>query len=384
MDILNERNKVFMKISIITVLNTINYGSVLQTFATQKYLESLGMEVEFVDYIREDQQFTYMIKKIVFDKKTNIKKWLKKPIRDIMDIISVFQANKLFRSFLTQNIHLTAKQYTSLQELKKDVPCADIYATGSDQMWNSGWNQGIEKSFFLEYVPNDKKRIAFSTSIGKVSWDQKEADIIVPLIKKYDYITLREKSAVELLGRYGIESHLVLDPTLLFNRSQWIDYLPPKQIHTRYLLVYQLHLKHDQADFMDAVNTVATRKGLQIKRISYSYSDHNIGKKIVLPDVFTFLRLIYDAEFIITDSFHGMAFSINFNKQFAVVYPDQYSTRMDSLLSLLGLKNRRYICNNSEIIEKRIDYTYVNQILDSKRKEIEYSFKKYFHSLDKI
>lgn len=69
-----------MKISIITVLNTINYGSVLQTFATQKYLESLGMEVEFVDYIREDQQFTYMIKKIVFDKKTNIKKWLKKPI----------------------------------------------------------------------------------------------------------------------------------------------------------------------------------------------------------------------------------------------------------------------------------------------------------------
>lgn len=160
-----------MKISIITVLNTINYGSVLQTFATQKYLESLGMEVEFVDYIREDQQFTYMIKKIVFDKKTNIKKWLKKPIRDIMDIISVIQANKLFRSFLTQNIHLTAKQYTSLQELKKDVPCADIYATGSDQMWNSGWNQGIEKSFFLEYVPNDKKRIAFSTSIGKVSWD---------------------------------------------------------------------------------------------------------------------------------------------------------------------------------------------------------------------
>lgn len=373
-----------MKISIITVLNTINYGSVLQTFATQKYLESLGMEVEFVDYIREDQQFTYMIKKIVFDKKTNIKKWLKKPIRDIMDIISVIQANKLFRSFLTQNIHLTAKQYTSLQELKKDVPCADIYATGSDQMWNSGWNQGVEKSFFLEYVPNDKKRIAFSTSIGKVSWDQKEADIIVPLIKKYDYITLREKSAVELLGRYGIESHLVLDPTLLINRSQWIDYLSSKQIHTRYLLVYQLHLKHDQADFMDAVNTVAARKGLQIKRISYSYSDHNIGKKIVLPDVFTFLRLIYDAEFIITDSFHGMAFSINFNKQFAVVYPDQYSTRMDSLLSLLGLKNRRYSCNNNEIIEKRIDYTYVNQILNSKRKEIEDSFKKYFHSLDKI
>ena len=145
------------KLSVITVLNTVNYGSALQTFATQKYFTDKGFEVEFVDYWRKDQKTEARIENIKKDKKDSLKKWLKKPIRDFLEIKSIKASEKVFRGFITQKINLTSQTYSSFEELKEDCPKADIYVTGSDQMWNSGWNQGIEKSFFLEYVPEDKK-----------------------------------------------------------------------------------------------------------------------------------------------------------------------------------------------------------------------------------
>lgn len=274
-------------------------------------------------------------------------------------------------------VHLTKQKYSDFSELCANIPVADVYATGSDQMWNSGWNQGIERSFFLEYVPDGKKRIAFSTSIGKIKWDQSEADKVVPLLKKYDYITLREQSALELLKQYGIRGRLILDPTLLFDRKQWLEYLPALKCNKPYLLVYQLHQRHAQANFIDAVEKLANQRNLKIKRVTYSYSDRRMGEKIVLPEVFTFLALIRDAEFVVTDSFHGTAFSVNFNKQFAVIYPEHFSTRMDNLLTMTGMENRRYTSEMS-LFDKDIDYEDINRILDKKRKEIKADFKNYF------
>lgn len=359
------------KISIITVLNTVNYGSALQTFATQNFFEQKGFETEFVDYWRKDQTREERIKAIRKDKKSSIKQWIKKPLRDYLEIKSIKDAEPIFRGFIREKIHLTPHTYSSYEDLLKDCPVADVYATGSDQMWNSGWNQGIEKSFFLEYVPEGKKKIAYATSIGKISFDEKEAEEIIPFIKKYDFITLREQSAVDLLGKYNIESSLVLDPTLMLDKETWSTYLPEVKREKKYLLVYQLHLEHYQADFNEAVKTIAKEKNLEIVRITYSYADLKIGKKIVLPEVFEFLSLIKNAEFIVTDSFHGTAFSINFNKQMAVIYPKKFSTRMDNILSLTGLSERRY--TSADKIEKWnnvIDYEPVNKILDAKRSEI--------------
>ena len=359
------------KLSVITVLNTVNYGSALQTFATQKYFTDKGFEVEFVDYWRKDQKTEARIENIKKDKKDSLKKWLKKPIRDFLEIKSIKASEKVFRGFITQKINLTSQTYSSFEELKEDCPEADIYVTGSDQMWNSGWNQGIEKSFFLECVPEDKKRIAYATSIGKTEFDENEAKEIIPYIRKYDLITLREQSAVDLLKKYDIESSLVLDPTLMLGRESWEKYIPRMDNNKKYLLVYQLHNEHADASFDDAVKKIAKHKKLDIIRVTYSYSDIKVGKKLVLPDVFEFLALIKNAEFIVTDSFHGTAFSINFNKQMAVVYPKKFSTRMDNILNITGLKNRRYV--NRDTVEKwddRIDYSIVNNILEDKRKQI--------------
>lgn len=371
-----------MKISVITVLNTVNYGSALQTLATQKFFERLGLEVEFVDYWRKDQTTAARIRRIIFGKKKNLKQWIKKPVRDILEIKAIKDSEKVFRKFILEKVHLTDRTYSTFDELLNECPMADIYATGSDQMWNSGWNQGIEKSFFLEYAPEGKKRIAFATSIGKTKFEEVEANEIIPLIKKYDLITLREQSAVELLDNYEVEGSLVLDPTLTLNKEEWFEIIPEKKREKPYLLVYQLHLTHDDADFTKAIKSIAERKGLEIVRISYSHSDRKIGEKVVLPEVYEFLSLIRGADFVVTDSFHGTAFSINFNKQFAVIYPEHFSTRMENILQLTGLKEQRYRDNDSaEKWDSVISYEEVNSILAERRNKVEDTFKSYIESL---
>lgn len=368
-----------MKISVITVLNTVNYGSALQSVATQKFFEEMGLEVEFVDYWRKDQTVSGQIKYIIFDKKKTIKQWIKKPVRDILRIISVYRNNKKFTKFINDNIHLTPHRYYSYEDMLNDVPEADIYCTGSDQMWNSTWNQGIEKSFFLEYAPEGKRRIAFATSIGKTAIDEEEAAVIVPMIKKYDLITMREQTAVDLLGKYGISSTNILDPTLLFNKKQWEPLMADRVVEQPYLLVYQLHQKHADADFTQTVKKIAKEKNLQIVRIAYTYADKSIGKKIYNPTVNEFLSLINYADYIVTDSFHGTAFSINLNKQFSVIYPESYSTRMDSLLKLTNLQSRHYI--TGEYKDEEIDYSNANEILEQRRKNIRGLFSDYLKDI---
>jgi len=367
-----------MKISIITVLNTVNYGSVLQTLATQNFWEKLGYEVEFVDYMRPDQTLGGRISQKLHSRPKGLKKTLKWPVRTMIEIISTTLSYKVFRSFIKENIKLTNRIYTSFGELQQAVPEADVYCTGSDQMWNSIWNQGIEHSFFLEYAPVGKKRIAFSTSIGKTEFEEKEATQIVPLIKKYDLITLREQSAVDLLRKYGISSTCILDPTLLMSKEQWQEYIPAPNKYGKYLLVYQLHNEHDNANFDEAVKEIAASKDLQIIRIAYSYSDRKIGKKIVMPSIVEFLSLIHHAEYIVTDSFHGTAFSINLNRPFSVVYPAHFSTRMDNILELTGLKDRRYQKGSPvEKISEAPDFSEANKELEAMRKSTREIFDKF-------
>lgn len=299
----------------------------------------------------------------------------------MLDIIAVYKGNKVFRDFVEKNIHLTKRGYSSNEELKKNIPQADIYCTGSDQMWNSDWNQGIERSFFLDFAPENKKRIAFSTSIGKTKIDEDEANEIIPLIKKYDFITMREQSAVDLLAEYGINSNLILDPTLMFDKAFWEQYIPERKFKQKYILVNRLHYDHGSVDFNKAVKKIADKKGLKIIHIAYSYSDLNSGHKVYLPDVFEFLSLIYYADFVVTDSFHTTAFSINFNKQFTVVYPENFGTRIDNVLKLVNLKELKYedkfYCDS---YIKDIDYSDINKKLNDLRMESAKLFCKLFRN----
>ncbi|MGX8833549.1 polysaccharide pyruvyl transferase family protein [Amedibacillus sp. YH-ame6] len=366
-----------MKISVITLHTVNNYGSVLQTYATQTILESMGYTVEFVDYWRKDNTGEHAIEKALesslmqkYKKIWGINSITRKMVRLPLKFM-LKKKRAPMKKFLQKRIHLTQKSYYSFEEILNDVPQADIYLTGSDQVWNSTWNKGIEKPYFLEYAPKDKKRIAFAASIGKSMLDDWEVEITKEMLKKYSSIGMREKSGVDILRGLEIHAEQVLDPTLMLTASQWKKIAEPYEQNRSYLLIYQLN-KNDQMD--EYAVSLAYENGWDIVRISYGYSGkQKAGKCLVCPSVETLLGCFFDAACVLTDSFHATAFSLNLNKSFVSVLPERFGTRIESILALTGTQNRLlkdYL--DFSIINRPIDYNYVNNQLEIEREK---SFK---------
>ena len=238
-----------MKAEVITIFDNNNYGSMLQTYATQTLLARYGVEAEFVDYIRphmtDEAKIQERLKKSKYS--NLIALWLirRRKAKALKD------ASSIFRGFLKDKINLTDRTYYSFEEICKNPPAADFYCTGSDQTWNSSWNQGIDRSFFLSFAPEEKPKISFSASVGKTDISDDERDEMVRLWKQYACITVREESAEKLLRSVGIEAHTVLDPTLMLTKAEWERIASQRVKNEPYILVYQLHRKHQYVKFED-------------------------------------------------------------------------------------------------------------------------------------
>ncbi len=356
-----------MKTSVITLHTVKNYGSVLQTYATQKEFERAGSPVEFVDYWRKDNLDDGLLRRIV----TGSSFWGKDPLRraifTAIKFPSIRRQIHVFNGFLKRYIHLSPRRYLSIEELKKDPPTADLYCTGSDQVWNSDWNAGIEKPYFLEYVPEGGKCIAYAASFGKEELTHEEMETIRPFLRKYSSIAMREQSGVRILDEMGFPGNIqIADPTLILEADEWKKLMSGRKIRQSYLLVYQLNKNWA---FDAYAQRLAKKMGLKLVRLAYDY--HHIFKKghlVCCPQVEEWISLFYYADFVLTDSFHGTAFSINFNRQFAVIYPQKFSGRLSSLLKLTDLESRAVKdFNDLSVAEQRIDYDPVNRFLSEER-----------------
>ena len=356
-----------MKIDVITFHNVNNYGSVLQTYATQWIFEKFGYDVEIIDYCRRDQidyksQIKNSLEKSSFWKKNIVTKL----VYSIIKSPSYRKQSKNFTSFLAQYIHLSKDKYYSIDDLLSNPPRADVYCTGSDQMWNSYYNAGIERAYYLDFVEGHKK-IAFSTSIGLTEFPSDEVATITKLLEKYYAISVREKSGQKLLSSIGINNVThVLDPTLMLTKENWQDIASPRLIKRPYVLIYQLN---PNKKFDEFAANLARKKGLKLVRINNLY-DHIMknGKPFFIPKVEEYLSLFMYADYIVTDSFHGTAFCLNLQKQFFVFYPPKFSTRLDSIVTLTGLKNRIVEDNNYlKLMKGKIDYSEVSPILEEER-----------------
>ena len=360
------------KIAIITLHRVRNYGSVLQTYATQKVLSDLNTDPVIIDYYRKDQK-----KEDLLDNTINIsgvfnRNFLTRIIGKIVLKKTIDNQLRVYSSFLDNNIKLTDKKYYSFNELEENPPVADIYLTGSDQVWNSTWNKGIDKAYFLEFVPKGKRRVAYAASIGKEKLDEEEKEITKEMLEKYEFIGVRESSAKEIINDLGIKKNVehVLDPTLLLNKKEWEKFevdIPEKG--KDYILVYQLNSRNKEFDRY--VKNLSKNKKIKVIRVSnQGYQKIKYGKFKNCPTVEEFISYFINAKYIVTDSFHATAFAINFNKQFVDIFPPKFSKRLQSILDLTGLQDRKIEdFNNFDIIEKKIDYTKVNKIMEDERKK---------------
>ncbi|MCR5430306.1 MAG: polysaccharide pyruvyl transferase family protein [Eubacterium sp.] len=354
-----------MKVSVITRHAIANYGSLLQAFATQKILEKLGYESEIIDYIRDDESYKQHEKTLLKRKE----EWNNNPIKRATYLLmrqpESVKAGKRFEKERKELLNLS-ERYTNPNALKDNPPAADIYMTGSDQVWGPVANGTYDDSYCLSFAKG--KKVAFAASFGHTEMTEDLKDYYKKWLTQYNSIAVREDSAVEILKDLGINSSQVLDPTLLLGKEYWKEFfLPIKK--KKYVLAYQLHNDKKLGEY---AKKVAKAKGLPLIRVSASF--HQItreGKFKWCPKLGEFLSYVNDAECVITDSFHATAFAINFNTPFVEVLPNNKTgTRNMSILNLTKLTDRVLKdFNDTNLADKEIDFSYANSVIEEQRKQ---------------
>ena len=350
-------------ITIITLQNVRNYGSVLQALATQKIFESLGCEVGFFNYLRSNNATPWVRIKNWTNKKPLLTKVL---IGALLYPTFVLQ-DRRFRKFLNKHLNVQEKVCTTMADFEELELTSDIYCTGSDQTWNSGWNGGILPELFLAFVPEHIKKIAYSASFGKSKLDTWEKEETCKLLARYQAVSVRESTGVDICSELGCDATHVLDPTLQLDRTFWSSYAGCRPLEYGYVLIYQLNTNKSFDRF---AKEFAHRKGLRLVRFCTRIDQIlKNGKSLVVPEVQDFVRYIFHADYVITDSFHATAFSINVNTQFISIYPNDYSSRLGSILKLVGLEDRHLLSyDDFSLVEApAIDFSYANKILDEER-----------------
>lgn len=318
-----------MNVGIVTQPLCGNYGGILQNYALQTVLKSLGcnpitldlqthLNESYWDYVRRVMAFC--VKKLLLGR--NIKLLPYNQVR-----------SSVFDDFVTKQIAVSEQFHRYTEELigKYDLDCL---IAGSDQVWRPRYNV-FPTAMFLDFASKkDIKRIAYAASFGVDRWEfsQELTEKCKSLITMFDAVSVREATGVILSKMYfGVNAEKVLDPTLLLDASVYDDILQEvKRSDEDYIAVYALNMTEEMEG---KIHEFANKKQLKIKRFT-----SDAGQTLSIPE---WIASIRDAKFVFTDSFHGTAFSIIYNKDFyAIVNNGRGASRFDSLLSELDLSDR--------------------------------------------
>lgn len=358
-----------MKADIITIHFGVNYGSCLQVYALSESIKKKGFECEVIDYIpkRYDSWEVYVKPKIGKYPFPLIFLWyiVTAPKREYQRYI--------FRKFLKKHLRLT-KKYRYPRELNNDVPIADIYIAGSDQIWNYDYNSSGDFTYLLDFVGDSKKKFSYAASIGKEAFSDIEESVFISKLTGFNKITVREKSAKDLLSTIGINSEVVLDPTFLLDKSEWKKLAIPMKTQDDYILIYVMDNLYER--LIDIAEKIKATKNCKIYVVTFKPTkDKRVDREFCYLRPEQFLTLVDQAMYVVTNSFHGTAFSINLNKQFLSVGKEKYNSRIKDLLDMLDLKQNFIDVNESidEFIDiGHIDYNDVNYKIDIlRRKSVE-------------
>lgn len=326
-------------IGIITFHASHNYGSMLQAYALQYIINSMGFHSEIINFRTQRQKYFYTPKFL----KGGFKSRVKELIIQIPYLYDILRKQTLFEDFLKNNLRVTDKEYTTLEELFSAHFDYDIYLSGSDQIWNFSIFD-FDEAYMLPFVHSGKK-IAYAASAGHSSEDfaRQEATGYVDLISKYDHISVREaKAAHTLSSLIGKNVDVTIDPTLLLPVKEW-DAFAGNQPIIDYN--YMLEYSPSRSEIINNVcDSLANRLKIKaIKTIPYEYlSDKKVWPHIT-PHLATgpkeFLNLVKFSKFVICRSFHGVVFSILFNKPFICIDSIE-DIRINQILDICNMRNR--------------------------------------------
>lgn len=372
-----------MKIGIITFQRSYqSYGAELQNLALHKYIEGLGFECETIDLLRPCHK---LYKQSENKLKNNIELSYKIDLRKTLFLLkkngyqlfkSILTTNKKkkanFDTFISQiNLSTNYKNYSELRKSKLDY---DYVIAGSDQIWNPLFEYDLAP-YFLDFILDNSKKIAYAPSFGISELPPKYNSAFSKWIASIAHLSVRESEGAQIIQKLtGLKAPIVLDPTFLLTEKQWIPYINLPKTKNTFILCFTLN---DSPELVALTLHIQKLTGHKVIRISNNL--HKMAFKFNVNTINTagpqdLLGLIKKASVVITDSFHGTALSINFNKDFFSVVSQKkngsLNSRLESILRILKLENRIYHKNiglptNDNLY---IDYTKANIILDNERK----------------
>lgn len=357
-------------VGIVTYIHTMNYGSILQAFALQEAVKKLGYKPVFIDHL--DMSNSRSAKERVLHVLSSLIWAIRAPQMTLKLRTKSGHArtqseekSDAFSRFESENFSFFQGDYSKAKDIS-------AFICGSDQVWSLSV-PGLHRVFFLRFA-NRNERIAYAASFGTEIVPSCNKLRLARWLSDFDFISVREQSGVTIVRELtGKEVPQVLDPVLLVGKEFWKAEINGDIIVNRshwdneYILVYMLS---DSEEAVDYLSHEADARGIPLLWIDTGVEQPNTAE-LVCPNPLEFVSLIYGAKLVATDSFHGLAFSLLFNKNFILInrrYETNsgQSTRVDSLLNLVSLP----LGSPNEMIRldsSNIEWGVVNQRLDSAR-----------------
>lgn len=345
------------KIGIITIHRIYNYGSVLQAYALQEVISKLGFGVEIIDYLYPNSSH----QNLVMDESLNtykedFKGKLCRLFFKAAFALQLFRQHKNIQNFIKLYLKLTPMQYRTPEELEKNISTYDVYVTGSDQIWNPRYTGG-DASFFFGFMKSVKK-VSYSSSFGISNIPKQYRSKYSGYLRDFSSISVREKSGISIVRNLiNREAKLVLDPTLLLDVSTWNKIAAFPKNKGKYILCYFLNYTFNAFPYADDLAEFVSEE-TKLPLVHVARPPQKLMNRhssfIVSASPEEFLGLVSNAELVLTTSFHGTAFAINYNKPVYAIVQSQTSTdsRLVDLMQSVGLSSR-ILCMGDSFPHKR-------------------------------
>jgi len=369
------------KLGMAVCYDTKNFGSQLQVLATVNKVTELGFSPKIIQYQKKlSPKFIMQSIPRLFNpsfvrgKLNSLKK--DQQIQKHPDIAKkIVLRNHRFDEFVDKNFRDLLISYNGWEQLVKGTSDNfDVYLCGSDQLWLPS-NLGSH-FYTLEFAPEEKPKISYATSFGVSDIPCYQRKRTAKYLNRFSALSTRELSGIKIIKELtGVTAPVVCDPTMLFDANEWLNIIPYKEIiEEPYILCYFLgtNIKH-----REEANKLSSITGLKIVTCPFldnfvEYDEKFGDIRMYDMDAADFVNLIRNADYVLTDSFHGSVFSILYHKKFLtfdrfVDGPNSRNSRITSLFSMLGLEKRKYR-GNIAIINDEINYASVETKLFDLRK----------------
>ena len=348
------------KVGVITVHRNVNYGANLQAFATAKFLTNTGINAEIIDYLpqnldKDNYLFSWLKLSWQNGKSGSLVHKLKLLLALMLSAPNKNKKLKVFYNFRTNKCNIS-KKYITLNDViasgYTDIVC------GSDQVWNPDVIGCINPIYFGEFAAVTNK-VSYAPSMGRESFNKADEEKAKSLLEKMDYISVREAKSVEYIEKIsGKKVTHVCDPVFLLEKVEYEKIAKPIKCKKPYILVYSVV---SNTTMLNAAIEFANKKGLEVVEICPNKRRDFKHIQLTSASPEEFLGAIQNAQYVVTNSFHGTAFSLIFNKELYVFDNKERGSRITGLLEKAGLSSR---INEERIIEQEnVDYSVVENNL---------------------